>query len=168
MHDLTYHPPPEDILSSTADLILIPVNCIGVMGAGLAKQFAIKHPAGLAYYKRLCADKEIKLGKHGRWWANRDTLTGDIVNKFLFFPTKHHYKDKSDLILIESGLLNLYWTLYRNQIPNTNSVAIPALGCGLGGLKYHHVHASILTILVHALPDIDWHLYTPKSLKDLR
>lgn len=116
-----------NIFDSTSQCIINPVNTVGVMGAGLALQFKIRYPEMFYWYKTLCDDNSFKIGNLLFW-------TAPIDNKIICcFPTKEHYKNKSKLDYIDIGLREVRKTfpLYGIQ-----SVALPKLGCGLGGLDF--------------------------------
>lgn len=129
-----------DILTSTADAIVIPVNCVGVMGAGLAKQFANKFPVGEEIYNSMCETKTIKMKSVA--WGFTDF---DVKRRVVFFPTKYHWSDKSNYDEIEASLRAMKWSV--NVLPEIESIAIPKIGCGLGGLKWEKVHKLIVDIL---------------------
>ena|SRR5690606_1843967 len=104
----------SSIFKSEADCILIPVNKVGVMGAGIARQFKNKHPQG---YKDYVA------------WCERGSPLPYLWENYGFFPTKKHWKDKSHYQQIKQDLLKFF------ALDDTiESIAIPPLGCGLGGL----------------------------------
>ena len=135
-----------DIFSLKVDAIVNPVNCVGVMGAGLAKQFARRHNHTMKQYKLDCKEGKIKLGEcyvyglhHIESLALEDL---GIPLKYIFaFPTKNHWRDKSDILAISKGLHKLSTAVMIN--PNIQSIAIPALGCGLGQLKWDDVKRLI-------------------------
>jgi O-acetyl-ADP-ribose deacetylase (regulator of RNase III) len=124
-----------DILQSDAEALVNPVNCVGVMGKGLALQFKQAFPGNFKVYKRACADGAMKPGRMLAWSTGDDRY---IIN----FPTKRHWKDKSCLEDIEAGLKGLMWTILYLDI---RSIAIPPLGCGLGGLRWQDVRPLIET-----------------------
>jgi len=104
-----------------------PVNCDGVMGAGLALEFKQRFPEAFEDYRRACQRGELKPGaihtyqlSDGRW----------IVN----FPTKTRWKTKSKMEYIEAGLPVLVDWIRMNAVA---SIGIPALGCGLGKLSWN-------------------------------
>jgi len=137
-----------DILKDDADGIVIPVNTVGVPGAGLAKAWAQKDPVAAGVYKALCKQGRIKIGevaivKHG------DT-------RWVMFPTKDHWKHPSRLEWIEAGLMDL-----QRYAPGFQSLAVPALGCGLGGLKWDDVKRLMETYLSQI--GIPVSVYPPKQ-----
>lgn len=125
--------PEHSIFTSGCHWIVNPINCVGVMGGGLARDFKIKFPEMNAEYEALCEDHEIV---PGQMWIWKDY----VVN----FPTKNHYKYPSKLKYIIDGMLDL-----ANQIikHNVESIAIPKLGCGLGGLEWEEVKPFIIGAL---------------------
>lgn len=134
-----------DILSSQAEAITIPVNCVGVMGKGLAKQAAETYPHMFKTYKDLCKQHVIKPGHI------------HIVNcerKIILFATKDHWRHPSQLCWIKSGLK------YMQQIDGTfTSIAIPAVGCGLGGLDWKTVETYITDMFTNSITEL--HIYPP-------
>lgn len=124
-----------DIFKSGAEVLVNPVNCVGVMGAGLAKQFKIRFPEMFEGYKELCQAGYVCLGEVS---IHRSGI--EEPRWIVSFPTKHHFRESSELSSITSGLKDLQNVLVKL---NVESVAIPALGCGLGGLDYADVRAAI-------------------------
>ena len=140
------HPLSNDIFNSDADALVNPVNTVGVMGAGLARAFREKYPKNYKVYKKACDDKTLKIGEclgffeEGKW----------IIN----FPTKIHWNNPSKLEYITSGLFDLIEMCDWLEI---NSVAVPMLGCGLGGLNKEEVKPLIIKAFKGA--EIDLQLY---------
>lgn len=139
-----------DILISDADVLVNPVNCVGVMGKGLALAFRKKFPENYMAYKEYCFNKKLKVGKiftfqeKGKW----------IIN----LATKNHWKDSSKLEWIEEGMDNLKAWLGHGEC---HSVAIPALGCGLGGLDWNMAR-EVIYRTVNDLPDVSFEVYPPQ------
>lgn len=127
-----------DILESDADVIVIPVNVVGVMSAGLAKQFKEKYPNAFLRYKEMCNDAHLRLGKVGF------TFLEGTDQQVAFLPTKSHWAECSILIDVEHGLRALNWTL--NLMRNIRSIAMPKVGCGLGRLDWKDVHQLLVDI----------------------
>jgi ATP-dependent helicase/nuclease subunit A len=116
-----------------ADIRVNTVNCVGVMGAGVALAFKQRYPEMYRAYKRECELGNIRPGKMHIW----RNLSGDwIVN----FPTKRHWREKSKYEDIESGLLAL--REYLEQQGEVR-VTLPALGSGHGGLDWSRVSTMI-------------------------
>ena len=142
-----------NILESDAEALVNPVNCVGVMGAGLAKQFKAKYPEMFDKYKELC-----KQGKfHG---GHIHIYQIKCKRRFIInFATKVHWKDKAKLDYIKFGLGTLVYFL--KYTPLIKSSAIPALGCGCGGLNWQDVKE----IMEDYLSDIncDIRIYVPNN-----
>lgn len=122
-----------DILGSKAQTLVNTVNCVGVMGKGIALEFKRRFPNMFTDYKQRCQRGEVKLGipylyktANERW----------IIN----FPTKHHWKNKSELQYIEVGLQYIVSNIFSWGV---TSLAIPPLGCGNGGLNWEDVQPLI-------------------------
>lgn len=111
-----------DIFQSQAEVIVNPVNTVGVMGKGLALQFKERYPENFEAYVNACRDG-VNVGEM-MCFVERGQK---IVN----FPTKQDWRNPSEMSYIEDGLDTLVTVIKRNQI---KSIAMPLLGCGLGGL----------------------------------
>jgi adenine-specific DNA methylase/O-acetyl-ADP-ribose deacetylase (regulator of RNase III) len=122
-----------DMFKTPADIRVNTVNCVGVMGAGVALAFKDKYPEMFKDYKEACDRGDIRPGKLHVW----KNLIGDWV---INFPTKRHWRDKSHYEDIEAGLIALRKFLNSNR---GVSVALPALGCGHGGLDWTKVRGLI-------------------------
>ena len=111
------------IFDSEAQTLVAPVNCVGVMGAGLAKTFSLRFPDMVAPYKSICS-RGFRPGEL-RLWKGEDKWV-------LLFPTKDHWKDPSRLEWINAGLLKFR---ERYSVAGITGIAFPMLGAGLGGLE---------------------------------
>ena len=118
------------------EAVVNPVNCVGVMGAGLALQFKKRYPEMFTDYKAAALRGFIQLGLVNCWACPSNSKFKYILN----FPTKQHWKDPSRLAAVKDGLSDLVMWV---QILDIKSIAIPALGCGLGGLDWHDVKPLI-------------------------
>lgn len=116
-----------DLLKVKTEALVNTVNTVGVMGKGLALQFKIAYPDNYRAYRKACNDKILQPGKMFVFYLEKTCQY--IIN----FPTKRHWRDKSRLVDIEAGLRDLVRTIKEKDI---KSVAIPPLGCGLGGLSW--------------------------------
>jgi O-acetyl-ADP-ribose deacetylase (regulator of RNase III) len=121
-----------DIFKANVEALVNPVNCVGVMGAGLASQFKAAFPKNFYAYAKACKQGQVQLGKMFIYKNQTELNPQYIIN----FPTKKHWLNKSRFQDIVAGLEALKLVLQENYI---SSVAIPALGCGLGGLKWSEV-----------------------------
>jgi O-acetyl-ADP-ribose deacetylase (regulator of RNase III) len=120
--------PDDDLFRSGAEALVNPVNCVGVMGKGLAFQFRRRFPANYEIYVEACRSGALRPGKL--------LITEDRGTVIINFPTKRHWRDPSRMEDIEAGLKALAQEVRRRQIA---SVAVPMLGCGLGGLQWSEV-----------------------------
>lgn len=134
----------QSIFESQNQILVCPVNCVGIMGKGLALSFKNKYPWYYQDYRQKCMDNTIQLNKI-TWHENPQT-TFD-AEYIISFPTKNHWKDISDLYNIQLGIDHLKSELTEKQY---DSISIPAIGCGLGGLNWNIVK----NILVNQLNDL--------------
>ena len=118
-----------DLLSEDAEALVNPVNCVGVMGRGVALQFKRAWPENFDVYAAACRRHEVQPGRMFVFENGGKAGPRYIVN----FPTKRHWRDKSMIEDIEAGLSALVVEVRRRGI---RSIAIPALGAGLGGLDW--------------------------------
>ena len=122
-----------NIFDRKVDAIVNPVNCVGVMGGGLAKQFALRYPEMLARYKNKCLYEGFPIGELDVHAKNVAPFKA-IIN----FPTKSDYRYPAKIEYIKEGIKTL------NKNPwGFESIALPALGCGLGGLSLKDVKPLI-------------------------
>ncbi len=125
-----------DILKADAEALVNTVNCVGIMGRGIALQFKDAFPANFKAYAAACKRAEVQ---PGRMFV---VETGAMMNpKYIInFPTKRHWRGKSRMEDIESGLAALIEAI---RLRNIRSIAIPPLGAGLGGLDWADVRRRI-------------------------
>lgn len=142
-----------DILTADAEALVNTVNCVGIMGRGIALQFRKAFPENFKVYEEACKRKELQPGRMFIFQTGQLTNPHWIIN----FPTKRHWKGKSQLADIESGLTALVAEIRRLGI---RSIAIPPLGCGQGGLDWAEVRPRIEQAL-KAVPDVRVFLYSP-------
>ena len=121
-----------DLFSVDAEAVVNTVNCVGVMGRGIALQFKKQYPENFKYYETACKRNEVIPGKMFVYETNSLLNPRLIVN----FPTKRHWRGESRIEDIENGLADLI-SVIKNY--NIKSIAVPPLGCGLGGLEWSEV-----------------------------
>lgn len=141
-----------DILLSEVDALVNSVNCVGIMGRGVALQFRKAFPENFRVYRAACERKEVHPGKMLVY------ETGLLQPRFIInFPTKRHWKGKSRIEDIDAGLRALVGEIHDRRIW---SVAIPPLGCGLGGLDWKVVRRKIIRAF-EDLPNVLVLLFEP-------
>lgn len=123
-----------DLLDADVDALVNAVNCVGVMGKGLAAQFKKVFPDVFAEYARACKRGEVRPGKVHV--VSRREVPRHVIN----FPTKDHWRGASRIEWIRDGLASLVQAVRSLGI---RSIAIPPLGCGLGGLEWAAVRPLI-------------------------
>lgn len=137
-----------DIFESGAKVLVNPVNTAGVMGKGLALEFKKRYPAMFEAYRRLCEDGQFQVGD--LWLYKADDKW--ILN----FPTKRHWREKSTLDIIETGLQK-FAAIYAQE--GIASIAFPKLGSGLGGLDWETQVKPLMERYLGELPIEIW-IYT--------
>lgn len=136
-----------DMFFSQMQTLTVSVNTVGVMGKGLASRAKYQFPDMYVEYQDVCKDKSLVMGKP-YLYKREGSLDKDLADEpfslpnlnakkwFLLFPTKTHWKEGSDTKGIETGL---EWLLANYQAEGIQSIAVPALGCGLGGLDWKDI-----------------------------
>lgn len=142
-----------NILEAAAEALVNTVNTVGVMGRGVALQFKLAYPTNYEVYRAACEAGEVEPGKMLIVEVNPLYTPRYIIN----FPTKRHWKGKSRIEDIESGLTALAGEITRLGI---KSIAVPPLGCGLGGLDWGKVFPRIEAALGD-LPGVEVLVYEP-------
>lgn len=142
------------------DAIVNAVNCVGVMGKGIALQFKSTWPNNFAEYTAACKAGQVRPGRMFIHDSGGLAKPNYIVN----FPTKDHWRGASKMAFIRDGLVDLVAQVRRLGI---QSIAIPPLGCGNGGLDWAEVH-PLIEAAFEALPEIDVRLFEPGGLPGLR
>lgn len=144
-----------NLLLENVEALVNTVNCVGVMGKGIALQFKMAYPDNFKSYLKLCQQEKMIPGKVHIY------ETGILYNpKYIInFPTKFHWKGKSKLKDIEEGIDHLNLEIKRLHI---TSIAIPPLGCGLGGLEWNDVKPLILQKF-HDLENVRIIVFEPKN-----
>jgi len=142
-----------DILKADLEALVNTVNCVGVMGRGIALQFSKAFPENFKIYKSACDKKQLHSGMMLTFDLGRLQNPRYVIN----FPTKRHWKGKSKIEDIESGLQALVEEVRKLKI---HSIAVPPLGCGLGGLDWKQVQPMIEKAF-DALPQVQVFIYEP-------
>jgi O-acetyl-ADP-ribose deacetylase (regulator of RNase III) len=141
-----------NILEADAEALVNTVNCVGVMGKGIALQFKNAFPENFQAYERACRHNEIQ---PGRMFVFR---TNQLYPKYIInFPTKRDWKNKSRLEDIENGLAALIKEIKSRDI---KSIAIPPLGCGSGRLRWAEV-GPLIAAAMSSLPEVRAFVYPP-------
>ena len=150
-----------NILEASAEALVNTVNCVGVMGRGIALQFKKAFPDNFREYVAACRRGEVKPGRMGVFETERAIGPHYIVN----FPTKRHWRGKSRIEDINVGLKAL---VAEVQARGIRSIAIPPLGSGLGGLNWSDVRPLIERAFAD-LPEVEVLLFEPAdSTSDIR
>ena len=144
-----------DILADDAEALVNPVNCVGVMGRGVALQFKRAYPGNFRAYAANCERGEMLPGRVFVYETGRMPSPRYIIN----FPSKRHWRSKSRMADIESGLKSLADEIRSRGI---RSIAIPPLGSGLGGLDWPTVRSRIIGALA-GMDEVDIVVYQPGS-----
>ncbi len=150
-----------DLLAEDAEALVNTVNCQGVMGKGLALQFKKKFGANFDAYARACARGDVRPGRMFVFDLRGEPTSDEqarlpmsfaeepvsyrvqapqLPRYIINFPTKDHWRNKSRMQYIDDGLQDLVRQIRARGI---QSVAIPALGCDLGGLDWAEVRPRI-------------------------
>lgn len=144
-----------NILTENAEAIVNTVNCVGVMGRGIALQFKNMFPQNFKAYAAACSRDEVQPGKMFIYETNELTNPKYIIN----FPTKRHWRGKSRIEDIQSGLEDLVVQVKAHGI---KSIAIPPLGSGLGGLDWNNVR-PLIERAFREMPEIEVIVFEPKG-----
>lgn len=142
-----------NIIDTPVEALVNTVNCVGVMGRGIALQFKQRFPANFKAYAKACDREEVQPGRMFVYDTGELTYPRYIIN----FPTKRHWRGKSRIEDIQAGLEALVTELRERRI---TSVAIPPLGSGLGGLQWSEVRPLIESALA-GLPELDVLVFEP-------
>lgn len=145
----------DDIFESGCEAFVNTVNTVGTMGKGLAEAFKVRYPANFEAYRIACENGAVTTGR--MFVTEHFDMFGPrwLIN----FPTKQHWSYPSRMEWIESGLVDLAATMERLHI---SSIAIPALGCSNGGLRWADVRPRIEEV-IGPLPGCHAKLYPPLS-----
>lgn len=140
-----------NLLTADVEALVNTVNTEGVMGKGLALQFKKAFPDNFTAYARGCRTGEVQVGR--MFVVERRVAPRFIIN----FPTKQHWRQPSKLDYVREGLRDLIVQVRHHAI---GSIAVPPLGCGLGGLSWTDVRPLIVAAF-DELPHVRVVLYAP-------
>ena len=146
----------SDLFLSKADALVNPVNCKGVMGKGIALEFKKRFPECVLPYKTAVASRNLAPGTllYVRLIVYTDLFFAKKPAVILF-ATKDHWRDKSQIEWIDRGLSSLRNHYRQWQI---DSIALPQVGCGLGGLPWTEVKQLIEQYLSSEPVDVEVYL----------
>ena len=142
-----------NLIDADVEAVVNTVNTVGVMGKGIALEFKEAFPENYKAYQAACKANEVRIG---RMFVTRNSLLTNpkwIIN----FPTKKHWRHPAKLEWIQEGLKDLRRVI---QEENIQSIAIPPLGCGNGGLEWTAVRREIVSV-VGDLADVEILVFSP-------
>jgi len=144
-----------NLLEAPAEALVNTVNTVGIMGKGLALQFKQAYPGNFRAYEAACRRGDMHLGRMFTYETGQLDGPRLVIN----FPTKGHWRSKSKLSDIKAGLASLRDVILERRI---ESIAIPPLGCGNGGLDWRDVRPLIVAALGD-LPGVRVIVYPPQE-----
>jgi O-acetyl-ADP-ribose deacetylase (regulator of RNase III) len=142
-----------NLLDASVEALVNTVNTVGVMGKGIALQFKRAYPSMFRDYALAVKHGDLAIGRMHVWHTGLLDGPRVVIN----FPTKRHWRGRSNLADIEAGLDDLVRVIRREQI---RSIAVPPLGCGHGGLDWADVEPLIRAKLA-SLEDVNVQIYPP-------
>lgn len=151
----TIVPSSGNMFDRQTDIYVIPVNTRGVMGAGLAKVAADRNPALLAWYRQQCQDRLLAAGE--AIWSVQPFENATI---YMLFATKDDWRQPAQIDWIVSGMSDVRDLCELAARDGPATIAIPALGCGLGGLDWREVE-PIITSSLEGIDHLTVYLYSP-------
>jgi O-acetyl-ADP-ribose deacetylase (regulator of RNase III) len=148
-----------NLLEENAEALVNTVNCVGVMGKGIALQFKQAFPENFRQYEKACRADEVQPGRMFTFATGSLFYPRYIIN----FPTKRHWRGKSKIEDIKSGLKALVAEVQELGI---SSIAIPPLGCGNGGLDWAKVKPLIEAAFAE-LPEVKVIVFEPTGAPEV-
>jgi O-acetyl-ADP-ribose deacetylase (regulator of RNase III) len=148
-----------NLLEENAEALVNTVNCVGVMGKGIALQFKQAFPENFRQYEKACRADEVQPGRMFIFPTGSLFYPRYIIN----FPTKRHWRGKSKIEDIKSGLKALVAEVQQLGI---SSIAIPPLGCGNGGLDWAKVKPLIESAFAE-LPEVKVIVFEPTGAPEV-
>jgi len=159
---------------SRMQTLTVSVNVVGIMGKGLASRAKYQFPDVYVYYQDLCRKRKLQMGKP-QLYKREASFEHDLADEpstllnansekwFLLFPTKHHWKESADIKGIEEGL---QWLTINYEKEGIKSLAVPALGCGLGRLEWRDIGPIMCRYLKEIKFPVSIYLPTEKKIPD--
>lgn len=156
-----------DMFFSRMHTLTVSVNCVGIMGKGLASRAKYQFPDLYVLYQDLCRKRKLQMGKP-YLYKRESSLDYQLADEpstlsnanlqtwLLLFPTKHHWRERADMNGIEKGL---QWLQDNYTNEGVKSLSVPALGCGLGRLDWREVGPLLCKYL--STLDIPVRIYLP-------
>ena len=151
----------DNIFTSECQTLVNTINCVGVMGAGIALEFKLRHPAMFEKYVEHCNNKMIDIGK---LWIYKPSADSKDQRWVLNFPTKRDWKHPSKMEYLEAGLEKFVGT-YQNK--GIESIAFPVLGSTSGGLDEDESLSVMLKYLDKCAIPVEVYRYDSTALDDL-
>lgn len=149
-----------NLLEADVEALVNTVNTVGFMGKGIAAQFKRAYPDNFTYYKAACERGDVVPCQMLVYTTGTLTSPRYIIN----FPTKRHWRAKSRKSDVECGLVSLVHEVRSREI---RSIALPALGCGNGGLDWEDIR-PLIEKAFESMPEVDVVLFGPPPSRDDR
>ncbi len=147
-----------NIFNSKCQTVVNTVNCVGVMGKGIAKVYKLRYPSMFEQYQEHCRNKVIGIGK--LWLYDKQENAPWVLN----FPTKYHWKYPSKIEYIEKGLQKF---IEAYKAKGITSIAFPLLGTHNGGLDTDEVKNLMVNYLEKCDIEVEIYDYDPNAADDL-
>ena len=152
-----------NLLNDEAQALVNTVNCVGVMGKGIALSFKRAYPENYKAYKAYCLKRLLKPGDLFVFESQK-TLVPSTTKIIVNFATKDHWRSPSKFEWIQQGLLELRELIISRNI---SSIAIPPLGCGNGGLNWEDILPLITNTLGKVSDNCSINIYGQNILSAL-
>ena len=148
-----------NIFNTKAGTIVNTINCVGVMGAGIAYEFRLRYPEMFARYVELCSEDNPNKIDIGKLWLYKANDGRQVLN----FPTKKHWRDPSKMSYIKAGL-EKFANTYTSK--NIDSVAFPLLGAANGGLNKDEVINLMMKFIKRKLRQKTYVKFNQRNIAD--
>ena len=151
----------DNIFTSDCQTLVNTINCVGIMGAGIALEFKLRHPAMFDKYVEHCKNKMIDIGK---LWIYKPPVDSKDQRWVLNFPTKRDWKHPSKIEYLEAGLKKFVGTYQSKGI---KSIAFPVLGSTSGGINEEESLSVMREYLDQCTIPVEIYRYDLTALDDL-